>query len=202
MLYGASMRYQFPARNRPTILPALLSLAMAGALTGCSDGGPAYPSLASRPAERITDTAPVASATSDPGASTAVPAAHSADLAARLDNLVGQARSAKRDFDDKQSAAERLIAAAGAAPVGSDDWARATQALSGVESARSLTAQPLADLDRLDVEDQLHAAQIGSAGNSAPRPDTVAIAQARDTVSALVVEEDAVLAKLDGRLAH
>jgi hypothetical protein len=125
-----------------------------------------------------------------------------ADLVARLGALVEQARSARRDFAGKQAAAERLVAAAGSVPVGSENWARATQALSGIEVARSLTAQPLADLDRIDVEDQLHEAQIGTAGSPAPRPGTIAIAQARDTISALVAEEDAALAKLDGRLAR
>ncbi len=196
------MHPQPPARPRTVILPVLLSLTAVGALGGCSDSGSAYPSLASRPVERLTDTAPTAPATPDPGATAAAAVAPSAELAARLSDLVAQARSAQRDFADKQAAAERLISAAGAAPAGSDPWARATQALSGVESARSLTAQPLSDLDRLDVEDRMHGAQLGADGNSAPRPDTTAIAQARDTVSALVAQEDAALARLDGRLAR
>ncbi len=180
------------------ILPWLLSLT---ALGGCSEGGADYPSLASRPVERLTDTVPVAAASPVAGGS-GVAAAPSAELAARLDALVGQARSAKRDFDGQQAAAGKAIAAAGAAPAGSEPWARATQALSGVESARSLTAQPLAELDRLEVDDRLHTAQLGPEGKSAPRPDTAAIAEARDTVSALVAEEDGVLAKLDGRLGR
>lgn len=193
------MRNPHPARSR-AILPAILSWAAVWTLSGCSDGGTHYPSLASRPAERLTDTGVVA--TTAIAAATAISAAPSADLAARLDRLVEQARSASRDFDDKQPAAETLIGAAGAAPVGSDSWARATLALSGIESARTLTAQPLADLDQLDVEDHLHAAQIGPDGDSPRRPDAIAIAQARDTIAALVAKEDAVLAKLNGRLTR
>jgi hypothetical protein len=193
------MPYQPAARLQPVILPCLL---LVMALGGCSEGGSGYPSLARRPVERLADAAPVAAASPGPGAAGVAAVAPSPELAARLDELVGQARRARRDFDDQQAAAERAIAAAGAAPAGSELWARATQALSGVESARSLTAEPLADLDRLDVDDRLHAAQLGPEGKSAPRPDTAAIAQARDAVSALVATEDVVLAKLDGRLAR
>lgn len=188
------------ARNRSAILPTMLALVTC-ALGGCSDGGTAYPSLASRPIERLSDSPPATVASSAPNIQD-LPVAPSAELAGRLDNLVGQARKAKRDFDDQQTAAERAIASGGAAPVGSEEWARATQALSGVESARSLTAQPLADLDRLDVEDRLHGAELGPDNGATPRADTTAIAQARDTVSALVAQEDAALAKLDGRLAR
>ena len=186
------------------LLRAALSLGAACALTGCSDGGPAYPSLASRPAERLTDTAEPASPTPDSAAQVNTPpGAPSADLAARLDRLVEQARSGYRAFAAKRAAAEREVSAAGSAPAGSEDWARATQALSGIESARTQTAQPLSDLDRIEIDDRLaHPAQSGPDGNAAQRPDAIAIAQARDTVSALVAEEDGVLEKLDGRLKH
>lgn len=192
------MPVQPPARNRAAILLSLIALAPIWALGACSDGGGAYPSLASRPVERIADAASPAPAVPRPGPAVAP----STDLPARLADMVEQARKAKRGFDDKQMAAERLVAAAGPAPAGSEAWARAAQALSGLESARSLTAQPLADLDRLDIDDRLHEAQIGADGNPTPRADTAAIAQARETIAGLVALEDAVLVKLDGRLAH
>ncbi len=180
-------------------------LLLVWSLSGCSDGGSWYPSLASRPAERLTDTAPPA-APDSPAPTTPVRAAASppsADLVARLNRLVEQARSAQRDFADKRSRAERLVSAAGAAPVGSEDWARATQALSSIESARSLTAQPLADLDRIEVDDRLaHPVQASPDENAAQRPDAIAIAQARDKVAALVAAEDEILDRLNGRLAR
>ncbi len=178
----------------------MLALLAACALGGCSGEGADYPSLASRPAERLTDAAQPARPGPTPGPAAAAP---TAQLAVRLDRLVAQARSAHRDFDDKRAAAERLISAAGAAPAGSEGWARATQALSGIESDRSRTAQPLVDLDRIDIDDHLaHPAKDGPDSDRSTRPDAMAIAQARETVSALVADEDAVLARLDGRLAR
>jgi len=195
--YGKAMDYRplifTRARISPALLPALLWLAATGALNGCSDGGPAYPSLASRPAERLIDIAEPASP--DPVTrGEAAPGTPSAELVAQLGKLVEQARDGYRTFASKRAAAERLVSAAGAAPAGSDDWARATQALSGIESARTQTAQPLSDLDRIEIDDRMaHPAQAGPDGNPVQRADAIAIAQARDTVSALVAEEDAVL---------
>jgi len=206
--YGKAMNYRLPISTRVRIslalLPAVLLLSAACALSGCSDGGPAYPSLASRPAERLTDTAEPASPSPDTAAQVnTAPAAPSAELAARLDHLVEQARSGYRAFAAKRAAAERLVSAAGAAPAGSDGWAGATQALSGIESARTQTAQPLSDLDRMEIDDRMaHPAQFAPDGSAAQRPDALAIAQARDTVSALVAEEDALLEKLGARLKH
>ncbi|MDP9057771.1 MAG: hypothetical protein M3N34_10690 [Pseudomonadota bacterium] len=189
--YGKAMAYPPLLRVLPALLPAMLAATCA--LNGCSDGGPAYPSLASRPAERLTDTVEpqtVPPAVASPDAPAATP---SADLAARLDSLVEQARSGYRTFAGKRAAAENLVSSAGDAPAGSEEWAKATEAMSGIESARTLTAQPLSDLDRIEIDDRMaHPAQNG--------PDAIAIAQARDKVSAMVAEEDAVLEKLDGRL--
>jgi hypothetical protein len=213
--YGKAMTYR-PANCTRVRIPsalrrAVLSIGAASALTGCSDRGPAYPSLASRPAERLTDTAEPASPAPDSNArvsaASALPSADlappSADLATRLDQLIEQAHSGYRTFSAKRAAAERQVSAAGTAPPGSEGWAQATQALSGIESARTQTAQPLSDLDRIEIEDRMaHPAQSGPDGNAVPRPDAIAIAQARDTVSALVTEEDAVLEKLAGRLNH
>src|SRR5579863_6716660 len=87
--YGKAMNYRLPISTRVRIslalLPAVLLLSAACALSGCSDGGPAYPSLASRPAERLTDTAEPASPSPDTAAQVnTAPAAPSAELAARL----------------------------------------------------------------------------------------------------------------------
>jgi hypothetical protein len=191
------MPYQPPAR----LCTFILSLTAMWALGGCSEGGADYPSLASRPVERMNDSAQAAArATASQGSQ--APGPVSADLVARLNQLVDQARSAHRDFADQQGPAEKAIAAAGSAPAGSEEWARATQALSGVEAARSLTAQPLTEIDRLDVDNRLQAAQMSTETSAGPRPDAAAIAQARETIAALVAEEDDVLAKLDGRLAR
>ncbi len=195
------MPAQHALRIPPPILPAVLSLVWA--LAGCSGDGASYPSLASRPAERLTDTAQAPAPGSSPAdnATAKAPGPPSAELAARLGHLVEQAQSAFGEFNGKRAGVEKQLGAARGATAGSEEWARATQALSGVESARSLTSQPLADLDRIEVDDRVaHPAQTGLDGPRAA--DAVAIAQARDTVAALVTEEDAILAKLDGRLAR
>jgi hypothetical protein len=196
------MRQPPPSCNPIAILATVLALA------GCATGGDKYPSLAERPAERITGT-PAPEDGQTPGPPPSPQAAPSpaepvpSNLAARLDELVKQARDAHQDFTAGQAAAERLVSAAGAAPAGSESWSQATQALSALEADRGQTAAPLADLDKIDIDDRVaHAQADGTSLGGAPRPAMTAIAQARDTVSTWVEEEDAVLSGLDGRLAR
>ncbi len=200
-LYDTVMPRQPILSARIAIVPAVLFIGCA--MNGCSGGGGSYPSLASRPVERLNYAAPPVGRDSLHPAAPVPSATPSADLAARLAELVKQAKGARRDFAGQQAGAERLVGAAGAAPTGTEAWARATQVLSAMESARSLTAQPLADLDRLEIDDRLaHRARIGPDGDQPSRPDAAAIAQARTTVATLVTEEDTILARLDGRLAR
>lgn len=152
------------------------------AVAACTTAGADYPSLAQRPAERVEgkfepDTAPPL-----PPA----PVQPSADLSARLAELNRQAESAHAEFRAATPAAERLASAAGG--TGTDSWAAAQVALADLDSLRSRAAIPLADLDTLWVDSTLE----GGARE--------AIGAVRDAVASIIAEEDAVLARLRGRL--
>lgn len=160
-------------------LPPLISIAL---LASCASGGGDYPSLAQRPAERAQGTFTPDAAVPAPPA----PVAPSAGLVARLAELRSQAEALHREFRDAAPAAQRLANAAGSR--GSDSWAAAEVALSDLDSIRSRAAVALADLDALWIDSTLEAG---------PRE---AIGAARSEVEALIAEEDAVLARLRGRV--
>jgi hypothetical protein len=151
------------------------------ALAACATSGE-YPSLAQRPAERAQGTFTAEAAEPAPPP----PVLPSADLAARLAELQRQAESAHGEFRRAAPAAQRLANAAGSR--GSDSWASAEVALSDLDSIRSRAAIALADLDTLWVDATLE----GGARE--------AIAVVRSSVEALIAEEDAVLARLRGRI--
>lgn len=163
------------------ILRAVPVLSIALTLGACATSGD-YPSLAQRPAERVEGTftpeeaAPVAPA----------PITPTADLAARLAENARQAEAAHREFVSAVPSTERLASGAGA--TGTDSWAAAQVALANLDSIRSRVAVNLADLDSLWVDSTIE-----------PGPRE-AIGSVRSTVEALVAEEDAVLARLRGRL--
>lgn len=160
------------------LAPPLLALA----LCACAASSDRYPSLAIRDAERVEGTfEPDAAATPAPA-----PAPPSADLLARLAELRRDAASAHREFLAGVPAAERLAAAAGG--VGSDSWASAQVALSSLDGARSKAAVPLGHLDVLFIDATVAAEQ------------REAIAEVREDVVRLIAEEDAVLARLRGRM--
>lgn len=159
------------------------ALALTLSLSACatSQAG-AYPSLEQRPAERVSGTLQP----TPPSAEPAPPPAPSADLASRLAALEGDARSAHAAFTRAAPAAERLAIAAGA--TGTDSWAAAQVALADLDSLRSSAAIALSDVDILFID-----AAVGG-GNAA------AIAVVRQSIEALVAEEDRILARLRGRL--
>jgi hypothetical protein len=66
-------------------------------------------------------------------------------LAARLADLVGQARSGEAAVEPAAAAAEQLAAAAGARQ--SESWIAAQQALTAAIAAREPTARALGDID-------------------------------------------------------
>lgn len=168
---------------RRSALPFACS-ALAILLTGCAADTTNYPSLARRPAERVTGTAEADAAQPAPG----LPALPSPELSARLAQLTGEAEAAHRDFVAKRDRATELVAAARGAAVASESWSVASIALAELEAARSRAMIALADLD------SLYAAEGVAGGPSA------AVGAARDQVIALVGQEDAVLAELRGRL--
>lgn len=166
------------------IAPAMILSLTALSLAACSSSEGAYPSLARRPAERLTGSDPVV-----PPAPDATPAPIPPELTARLDVLVAQARSADALFRQHAPRTRALIAAANGAAVASESWSVATIALADLESQRSQAMIALADLDALYAAETIKLA------------DASAIKVARDTVIAMVTEEDAVLGELKGRLA-
>lgn len=159
--------------------PALLALSIAAAsLAGCAKDTGEYPSLERRPIERA---GAIGAPTPPPP-----PAPLSPELSARLDTLAAQARAAHARFVDQLPAARRRIREGSRAPIGSDAWGDAQVALASLQSARSQTMLPLADLDLLLTE---RAAQERAR-------DVTRIVATRDMVAALVAEEDAALGAL------
>lgn len=110
------------------------------------------------------------------------------DLEARLASLVTAAEQAHEDFLAARPRASELVTAAVGSNAGSDQWASAQVALAELDSARSLAAIPLGDLDALYT-----AARVSA-------EDVAAIDIARGEVIALMAEEDAILADLRGKM--
>jgi len=179
-------RPPFPRYDRAMrrTAPALLLSLTALSLAACSTNEGAYPSLARRPAERLTGSAPVVAPAPD-----VTPAPIPPELTARLDVLVAQARSADALFRQHAPRTRALIAAADGAAVASENWSVATIALADLESQRSQAMIALADLDALYAAEAIKLA------------DASAIKAARDTVIGIVAEEDTVLGELKGKLA-
>lgn len=168
------------------LTPSLIPAAIAITLGGCGADTVNYPSLARRPAERVSGTSAVVPADPAPIASPAPPGP---ELTVRLAELLESARSADAVFKSHETKARSLTNAAASAPVGSESWSLATIALADLESARSNAMIALADLDAL------YAATRISGG------DTAAIATVRDQITGLIGTEDSMLADLHGRLA-
>jgi len=164
------------------ILPLLAIIPLIAAC-GSTEG---YPSLARRPAERISGTAPVAAATESPVPTPAAPVDLS--LQSKLARLSQQARTAHERFGTTRTRAARLVASARGTAMASESWSVASVALAELESRRSDAMVALADLDTLYVQTKVDGG------------DSSAIAAVRDQVTAWVADEDAVLADLRGQL--
>ncbi len=161
-------------------------IALAGAsltLSACAGNEGTYPSLAKRPAERITATWPPPAPPAPPP-----PAPLDPQTAGRLDSLVAQARRADARFHGKEAQTRRLVAAAGNAAMGSESWAVATVAVSELEAARAEAMLAMAELDSLYAEARTQGR------------DVTAIDAAREQVMAIIAGEDQVLQSLKGRL--
>lgn len=165
-----------------TVLPlTAVSLLLAGC--GSTEG---YPSLARRPQERITGSAPVVTQTPEPAAA---PAVQNPAQQSRLAQLQEQAREAHARFIAGRAKAQQLTANARGADVASEAWSVATVALAELDSRRSEAMVALAELDAMYVRERIDGG------------DGVSIAAVRDQVTAWVADEDAVLADLRGRVA-
>jgi hypothetical protein len=123
-----------PAFRRLVLL--IPALAVAG---GCAARGP-FPSLAPRPAERLSMDEPVREAAA---------AAPDPQLAAQIAALLADARRGQAEFETVLPGIRSSVGAAGAA--GSESWIEAHKAISRLEAARALSVAALAQLDELGV---------------------------------------------------
>lgn len=161
---------------------AILTLcATALMLSGCGSTK-GYPSLARRPQERITGSAPVVAPAPE------VVKQPEPGQQGRLAALLEKARDAHERFKALAPHTRETVAAAAGAPMPSESWSVATVALAQLESRRSEAMIALADLDALYVRERID----GDDGNT--------IAAVRDQVTAWVADEDAVLTDLRGKV--
>jgi hypothetical protein len=138
------------------------------ALAACAAPGGPYPSLQPRAAEAIDPRVPVERPVNDRPATPA--------LAARLAELVAQARGGDATFEPAIAEAERLAANAGAPQ--SEGWTLAQQAMSAAIEARGPTASALGDVDALGAN------ALQTQGGIAPN-DLAAIQSAAAEIGAL-----------------
>ncbi|MBN8501610.1 MAG: hypothetical protein J0M19_10720 [Sphingomonadales bacterium] len=164
-------------------LASPLLLAASLMLTACASDDGIYPSLAKRPAERITGTWPP-----PPPPPLPAPPPLGAATLDRLDRLVADARSADTRFYSKESLARRLVAAARGAPIGSERWVVATMAVSDLESSRAQALLAMAELDSLYAEARTEGR------------DVAPIETARNQVLAIIAGQDRTLDSLNGPL--
>ena len=154
-------------------------------LTACASGSDGFPSLARRDAERVSGTiappAPPVVVAPDPV---------SPELSVRLAQFESRARAGHAKFQARESRARQLVGAARGAAVASESWSVATVAVAELEAARSQVMISLADLDSLYAAERI----VGS--------DGTAIGAVRDAVTALVTDEDRVLAGLGSSLRN
>lgn len=159
-----------------TLFAAIIALQ----LVACTDGSGRYPTLEIRPGERVARS----SVPAEGDSSLRSPPAPSAQLVQHLAQLQGQASTAHAGFLSAVPLSRELADAAGRAEVGSDAWASAQVALADLDSARSLSAIALGDLDILYLDARL----TGGARQE--------IDESRNAVLTILEEEDRVLAEL------
>ncbi|MHA4835136.1 hypothetical protein [Sphingopyxis sp. MSC1_008] len=158
--------------------PLFLSLP-ACAATQASDG----PSLAKRAVEGRFDVAPPAVVVAPPGP---LPT----DLAGRLQRWEADGAAGQQAFAAERAASASAVSAAAGAPVGSERWVVAQQAISRLTAARAPLTAALADIDRLYLERSVDEQIDGL-------PDIYAL---RDRLADLASTQDAVLEALNAQL--
>jgi hypothetical protein len=155
------------------------------ALSGCTMTAN-EPSLAPRAIERMSASEPAAPQPEAP------PLPEDASQQQRVAALVARARDGDARFQQQQTAANRLISAGSGAPLGSEAWVQAQEALSRAENLRTIVTQSLADLDSL----QIAAAQNGAGPESAGM-----LNDAVREVAAIDAREEQALQTLRDRLS-
>ncbi|HMO76970.1 MAG TPA: hypothetical protein PKD99_15080 [Sphingopyxis sp.] len=141
------------------------------------------PSLAKRPVEGRLNVAPPTVVVEPPGP---LPA----DLAGRLARWDADGAAGQQAFAAERDAAAQLVGAAAGAPVASERWVVAQQAISRLVAARAPLTAALADIDRLYVERSIGEAIDGL-------PDIYAL---RERLADAVATQDAVIAALSRQL--
>ena len=162
---------------------SFFSLLVAGSLTACAAPPGPFPSLQARAAETIDPRVPVTGPINDQP----VPPA----LAARLRELVAQARAGDAAFAPMAERAEQLAASAGAQQ--SESWTVAQEALSAAVAARGATTRALGDIDALGAD------ALQAAGGMAPA-NLAAVQAAASAVSALDRRQAARIDAVQSRL--
>lgn len=160
------------------------SLALSLSLSACAaaqDTG--APSLAKRPIEGRFDVAP-------PPVVVAPPGPLPTDLAGRLARWESDAAGAQQAFAAERDSTASLVAAAAGAPVASERWVVAQQAISRLGATRTSLTGALADIDRLYLDRSVDEAIDGL-------PDIYAL---RDRLADMVSTQDAVLEALNAQL--
>ncbi len=175
---------------------ALLPLALGAALSACAPQG-SFPSLSPRAAEyELTgrEAPPCIAGAARPAAAPDGAAApvEDAQLAARIAELVGDARRGQSEFEEALPAARRAAGRAGAS--GSESWIAAQQALSRLEAAQAPTVNALAELEALVLS--------RSADTSTSAPDRQRLLDVAEEVRLIAAaqrtEIDAIAAALSG----
>ncbi|TIX50558.1 hypothetical protein [Alteraurantiacibacter aquimixticola] len=116
------------------------------------------------------------------------PAPTSPATLAQLDELVGNSRAAHARFQEAAGNARAPVRAAAGSPVGSDSWARAQVQVAALESVRSEALMALAEIDSLYAEAAVSGGEVAQ------------LEQARSDVSAMVADEDRLIAELLGQI--
>jgi hypothetical protein len=167
-----------------TLLALSLALAMSLSLSACAAAQNAgAPSLAKRAVEGRFDVAPPAVVVAPPGP---LPA----DLDGRLARWESDAAAAQQAFAAERNVTAPLVSAAAGAPVASERWVVAQQAISRLTATRAPLTAALADIDRLYLERSVDEAIDGL-------PEIYAL---RDRLADLVAAQDAVLEALSREL--
>lgn len=167
-----------------TLLTLSLALATSFSLSACAAAqNTGAPSLAKRPVEGRFDVAPPAVVVAPPGP---LPA----DLAGRLARWEADGTAGRQAFAAERDSTASLVSAAAGAPVASERWVVAQQAISRLIAARAPLTGALADIDRLYLERSVDEAIDGL-------PDIYAL---RDRLADIVSTQDAVIEALNGQL--
>jgi hypothetical protein len=145
--------------------------------------GTGAPSLAKRSVEGRFDVAPPTVIVQPPGP---LPT----DLTGRLARWDADAAAAQQAFAAERGNAASLVSAAAGAPVGSERWIVAEQAISRLQAARAPLTGALADIDQLYVERSIDEAIDGL-------PDIYAL---RDRLADMASTQDAILEALNAQL--